>query len=164
MPDCTEDNQTTKSPSGAGNDLPAGTLGPLESQIMTVVWARGNVTVRDVHQALLKHRDIAYTSVMTVMGNLTAKGILGRRLEGKAYTYWATISREELTRSRIHQVFGSLLDKFTKPVVSYLVGYLGSLDENALTELEAEVSRLRRQRSAQGQEPETDPEDHETTV
>lgn len=131
---------------------------------MAVVWARGNVTVRDVHQALLNHRDIAYTSVMTVMGNLTAKGILGRRMEGKAYTYWAACSREELTSSRIHEVFGSLLDKFTKPVVSYLVGYLGSLDENALAELEAEVSRLRRQRSTQDEEPETNPEDQEPTV
>jgi BlaI family transcriptional regulator, penicillinase repressor len=43
------------------------TLTDLELEIMKVVWDHHTVTVRDVHEALVKRRKVAYTTVLTVM-------------------------------------------------------------------------------------------------
>lgn len=133
--------------------LPEGILGSLETEIMKVVWDTGTVTTGYVHQQLLRYRDIAYTSVMTVMGNLTHKGLLRRYLEGKSYTYSAAVTRDEFIRSHVTKIMGSLLDRFTEPAVNYLVGRLDNLEEKDLAKLEEEVSRLRRQRKASSETP-----------
>ncbi|MCH9732562.1 MAG: BlaI/MecI/CopY family transcriptional regulator, partial [Actinomycetia bacterium] len=52
-------------------------------------------TVRDVFDQLVTERNIAYTTVMSTMDNLHTKGWLTRERDGKAYQYWATLSREE---------------------------------------------------------------------
>lgn len=64
-------------------------LGELEQQIMTVLWrSRTPLLVRDVQEALAaQERDLAYTTVMTVMDRLTKKGALDRELEGRAWKY-----------------------------------------------------------------------------
>ena len=64
-------------------------LGDLEAAIMQVVWARGEVTVRAVRDALAPTRALAYTTVMTVMSRLAQKGILVTRKQGKTYYYRA---------------------------------------------------------------------------
>jgi predicted transcriptional regulator len=73
-------------------------FGELEAVIMDRVWNREagtSTTVRDVFDELAAERDIAYTTVMSTMDNLHGKGWLAREREGKAYRYWATLSREE---------------------------------------------------------------------
>ena len=67
-------------------------LGPLESEIMRLVWkAAGPVSVRDVVDELnAGRRDrLAYTTVMTVMSRLAEKGALTRVREGRGYRYEA---------------------------------------------------------------------------
>jgi BlaI family transcriptional regulator, penicillinase repressor len=51
------------------------TLTPHELEIMKLVWRRKSATVRDIYEALLEHRHIAYTTTMTVMNILTKKAI-----------------------------------------------------------------------------------------
>ena len=73
-------------------------FGELEAVIMDRVWNREagtSTTVRDVFDELAAERVIAYTTVMSTMDNLHGKGWLAREREGKAYRYWATLSREE---------------------------------------------------------------------
>ena len=62
---------------------------------MDRVWKRGTATVRDVVDDLARTRDIAYTTVMTVMGRLRDKGLLSRERRGKTYVYRALYSRDE---------------------------------------------------------------------
>jgi len=57
-------------------------------------WDRGS-TVREVVDQLREQRQIAYTTVMTVMDNLHRKGWLVRTREGRAYRYVPVSSREE---------------------------------------------------------------------
>ncbi len=52
-----------------------GLLGELELAIMQVVWARGEVAVRDVWDVLHPTRALAYTTVMTVMSIVTASAV-----------------------------------------------------------------------------------------
>src|SRR5260370_9347549 len=70
-----------------------GGFGPLEAEVMDVVWAAGApVSVRDVMGRLNEGRaePLAYTTVMTVMGRLAEKGALARRQAGRGYVYEAT--------------------------------------------------------------------------
>jgi predicted transcriptional regulator len=67
-------------------------LGPLESEIMRLVWgSTGPVSVRDVVDKLNDRRrdELAYTTVMTVMTRLAEKGALTRVREGRGYRYEA---------------------------------------------------------------------------
>ena len=71
-------------------------LGQLEVVVMGRLWSYDRpVSVREVLEDIQKERPIAYTTVMTVMDNLYRKGLLARRMEGRAYQYRPTQSREE---------------------------------------------------------------------
>lgn len=75
-------------------------FGQLEATIMNRMWSRdpsAAVTVRDVLVELSAERDIAYTTVMSTMDNLHTKGWLERERDGRAYRYWAVLTREEHT-------------------------------------------------------------------
>ncbi|MDG4767953.1 BlaI/MecI/CopY family transcriptional regulator [Solwaraspora sp. WMMD406] len=72
-------------------------LGDLERAVMDVLWDRdptaGPVTVRDVAEAL-RERDLAYTTVMTVLDRLAGKGMVSRERSGRAWHYQPVASRE----------------------------------------------------------------------
>jgi predicted transcriptional regulator len=70
-------------------------LGPLEAEIMRVMWATdGAQSVRAVLDALNRGRDpeLAYTTVMTVMSRLAEKEILRRELDGRGYVYETAVA------------------------------------------------------------------------
>jgi predicted transcriptional regulator len=70
-------------------------LGPLEAEVMEVVWAsNGPVSVRAALERLNNGRlqPLAYTTVMTVMARLVEKEVLSRRREGRGYVYEASVS------------------------------------------------------------------------
>ena len=65
-------------------------LGPLEAEVMNVLWAAGGpLSVRAVLDELNAGRDpaLAYTTVMTVLARLAEKGILLRERNGRGYSY-----------------------------------------------------------------------------
>jgi predicted transcriptional regulator len=87
-------------------------LGDLEAQVMRRIWERGQpVTVRDVVDDLQRDRSIAYTTVMTVMGNLCKKGWLRRQADGRAYRYEATVSGAEYSAGLMRQALSASADR-----------------------------------------------------
>jgi predicted transcriptional regulator len=70
-------------------------LTEVELELMNVVWAIGECTVKDVQKSLSEERDLAYTSVATIMKILEQKGILSSRKDDRAHTYLPLISRKE---------------------------------------------------------------------
>lgn len=70
-------------------------LGPLEAEVMGVLWAAGGpVSVREVVDRLNAGRTspLAYTTVMTVLSRLAGKGILSRRQEGRGFVYTPVVA------------------------------------------------------------------------
>lgn len=66
-------------------------LGDLEQHVMAVLWrARSPLSVREVHESLHYSREVAYTTVMTVLDRLSKKGVVERQLDGRAWLYRAT--------------------------------------------------------------------------
>ncbi len=75
-------------------------IGDLERAVMEVLWAADadtHLTVREVHAQLADDRDIAYTTVMTVMDRLARKELVDQERDGRAYRYRPRASRGEMT-------------------------------------------------------------------
>jgi predicted transcriptional regulator len=71
-------------------------FGELEATIMSSLWDSGRpATVREVYTGLSSQREIAYTTVLTVMDNLYRKGWLSRAREGRAHRYAPVVTRAE---------------------------------------------------------------------
>src|SRR5919109_439961 len=86
-------------------------LTPLELDIMKAVWSRSPITVRSVQEAIRPTRNLAYTTVMTIMDRLYHKGILNRTLHSRTHYYEPAIEyaavRDEALESLIRGFFGS---------------------------------------------------------
>ena len=79
-------------------------LGSLERAVMDVLWEAGAaMSVHDLVDALTD-RDLAYTTVLTVVTNLHKKQFLGREKISRAYRYFPLQSREEATSQTLRQV------------------------------------------------------------
>lgn len=118
-------------------------LGDLEADIMECVWAKGHCTVRDVYEHLLKAKELAYTTVMTVMGRLFEKEMLVRVQEGNTYLYHAAMSREEYTARVVGEVLDALLNTHSEQTISHLVNRLGEVDADRLSKLEQVIKQKR---------------------
>ncbi len=101
------------------------TLTNAEHRIMEVVWAKGSATVAEVVEAL-EGKD-AYTTILTLMRILKAKGFLSSRKEGRAHVFTPRVDRQTAARKAVHQ----LLSKFFSGSPSELV--LTFLREEELT-------------------------------
>lgn len=127
--------------------LPAqtGTFGPLEQRVLEAVWDRhAPVTVRDLHASF---PDIAYTTVMTTLDRLHAKGLLDRSKEGRAYAYTPKLTREALASLRMKDALDVLFDggiDRRQPALSMLVDTVSAVDRDALDELERLIREKRR--------------------
>ena len=121
----------------------ADVLGPLESEIMDVVWDAGEVTVRDVHRTLNGLRPIAYTTVMTTLGRLTDKGLLKRAENQPAHRYSALVSREQYANSTVKSVVDWLVHHFPEPAVAYFVDKVEKEDEETLARLREVIDQRR---------------------
>ena len=82
-------------------------LTPLELEIMNVLWETGHAGVQSV-QANLKGRELAYTTVQTMLNVLHRKGKVKRQLKDRAYVYRPVYSRQKA----VTQAVGEMLDRF----------------------------------------------------
>lgn len=85
----------------------------LELQVLTVLWDRGPSTVAEAHAALGEVRPLAYTTVLTVLRNLEAKGLARHRAAGKAHVFEPACERgavlRRAAREVVDQIFGGSL-------------------------------------------------------
>jgi predicted transcriptional regulator len=103
----------------------ATTLTNAEHRIMEVIWARGSATVAQVVEAL-KGKD-AYSTILTLMRILKAKGYLSTHKDGRAFVFTPKVDRDTIARKAVHQ----LLSKFFAGSPSELV--LAFLREEEIT-------------------------------
>ena len=80
-------------------------LTPLELEIMKVLWEHGPANVQGVQQNLA--RELAYTTVQTMLNILCRKGHVKRTLKQKAYVYRPSISRNDVVK----QTVGDMVDR-----------------------------------------------------
>lgn len=113
--------------------------GELENQVLDVVWAApGPVTPREVHEALSKERDLAYTTAMTILVRLCEKRVLEREPAGRAFAYRPRISREQRAAARMSDALTTAGD----PALA-LTHFVKALAPDQLDELRSAVRRAR---------------------
>ena len=97
------------------------TLTPQELEIMKLVWQRGNATVRDVYEALLERRKIAYTTVMTMMKILETKGYLKKRRQDRAFIYRPAQPKSQIIGGMIREFIDRVFNGSAEPLLVHLV-------------------------------------------
>jgi predicted transcriptional regulator len=105
-------------------------IGSLEADILAVVWQHDTTTVRQVYETLRERRQIAYTTVMTVMNNLVKKHLLAQDKTNIAYVYTAAIPGREVART----VLFSVVDRFLGGQYNVAVSQMLKLDEELTPE------------------------------
>ena len=96
-------------------------LTPQELAIMKVVWRLGHPTVRDVYEALLESRHIAYTTVMTMMNILETKGYLKKDKQDRAYRYRPARPERTVISSMVREFVNRVFDGAPRPLLLHLV-------------------------------------------
>jgi predicted transcriptional regulator len=119
-------------------------LGSLESQLMERIWARGEITVRDLHAELAPR--LAYTTIMTTLDRLFKKGLLNRRKVGKAFYYAAKLNEQQYKERLTQHFFGMVLQdgKDSGVVLSGFVDAVSETDWEMLEKLDQLVKAKKR--------------------
>lgn len=121
-------------------------MGPLEAEILNIVWELGSVTVKDVHERILTDpdRELAYTSVTTVLRRLTEKGWLVCDKQ-RTFSWQARVTRSEAQILKAHEQLHRFLAVGNPDVVA---AFADSLDSASLEQLEAIAQRIQAARRA----------------
>jgi predicted transcriptional regulator len=93
----------------------------LEMQLMQVLWEHGACTVLEVQSQLRPAKELAYTTVQTVLNTLHRKKKVRRKLEGRAYRYQAVSSRENVLRQAIAELADRMFRGSAEELVMSLV-------------------------------------------
>ena len=88
---------------------------------MKIVWGREQATVRDVYEAMLERKKVAYTTVMTMMRILEEKGYLKKSASEKAHVYTAAEPKERVVGGMVSEFLNRVFDGAAKPLLLHLV-------------------------------------------
>ncbi len=117
-------------------------LGSAELEVLRVLWDDGPGSVRKVMEALhARARNVAYTTVQTMLSRLTQKGFVRADKSETAFVYRATISRDEITRSRLRKLVDQLYDGAAGQLVLQLLK-TERLQPGEIEELQKLIERL----------------------
>jgi len=110
-------------------------LGGLEAAIMEHLWDAGSGSVGEVVEAMRARRDIAYTTVMTVMGRLVDKGLLRREPDRRPYRYRPALSRDEFLSDVSRKVIDDLVEDFGDVAMAQFLEVLEQISPERLQTL-----------------------------
>ena len=115
------------------------TLTEQELEIMKIVWQHDSSTVRDVYEALLEKRKIAYTTVMTMMKVLEHKKYLKKSQAERAYVYRPAQPQRQVVGAMVRDFVNRVFNGSAEPLLVHLV------EEHDLSREDLEeIARLRK--------------------
>jgi len=88
---------------------------------MKVIWERDRATVRDVYEALLERRKIAYTTVMTMMNILEQKKYLRKSAEDRAYIYRPAKPKKQVIKGMVREFVDRVFNGSAEPLLVHLI-------------------------------------------
>lgn len=116
-------------------------LGPLEAEILNIVWELSSATVKDVHDHILADpdRELAYTSVTTVLRRLTEKGWLACDKQGRAFYWRPLVTKQQAQVIQAHEQLHRFLAVGNPDIVA---AFADSLDCASIEQLKAIAQRI----------------------
>lgn len=120
-------------------------LASLQLAIMRVLWERGEASVADVRETLeAEGRELAYTTVATMLAKMEKKGQVAHRAEGKAFIYRPALGQEQVSRSMVNDLAERLFGGDVTAMVSHLLDGC-ELSREELTRLKDLIRRKERE-------------------
>lgn len=97
------------------------TLSDLQLDVMRALWARGEASTADLAAALEARRGLAHTTIATVLTRLEKRGVVRSRRDGRQLVYTACVAEDEVRRSMVSSLLGTLFSGDAKALVAHLV-------------------------------------------
>ena len=116
---------------------PSTTLTEAELRLMKLLWEQSEATVADLVAALPAGSELAYTSVLTTIKILEAKGYVKHRKIGRAFTYRPVVARQDAAASAVRQIVQRFFNNSREQLLVSLLG------DETLTEKELERLKQR---------------------
>jgi predicted transcriptional regulator len=122
-------------------------VGPLEAEILSILWELGSVTAKDIHDRILTNpnRELAYTSVTTVLRRLMEKGWLACDKKGRAFYWRALVTKQQAEVIKAHEQLQRFLAVGNPDVIA---AFADSLDDAASEQIQAIAKRIQAARRA----------------
>jgi predicted transcriptional regulator len=102
----------------APRDIPP----PLELECLKVLWQLGEGSVKDVRSSLAESRDLAYTTVMSLMDRLVKKGSASRRKSGRMFLYAPLLPRDHARRLAVQELVDTFFGGSREDLRMFLEG------------------------------------------
>jgi predicted transcriptional regulator len=115
---------------------PRRTLTAAELEMMNVIWRLGSCTVAQVQEALRPERELAYTSISTIIRILEQKGFVTSEKAGRGHLYSAAISKHDYQAVSLEHLVNKVFDDTPSLLVQRLLDS-GSLTEKELAQIRA---------------------------
>ncbi len=93
-----------------------------ELEILAVLWANENATVRTVHEQLLKTKDAGYTTTLKLMQIMHEKGLVTRNTESKTHIYTPAIDKEKTQMQIVNKMIAGLFAGSSANMVMQALG------------------------------------------
>ena len=120
-------------------------LGPLEQDIMELLWDRGDSSGREVHASIASSRQVALTTVLTVLERLAKKGLVKKVKGESVFLFRPGYSREEFAWAVSQDVFKGIMDISSSGICASFVDALAQADPEELERLSALVDSKKRE-------------------
>ena len=117
-----------------GKEVEGKLLTETELELMTILWRLGEGSVADVIEQLPKERDLAYTSVSTILRILEQKKVLKARKEGRGHIYTPELKKADYEAKTVKHVVDRVFDGTPVALVRQLLDTV-KLNEGDLNEL-----------------------------
>jgi BlaI family penicillinase repressor len=122
---------------------PSYRLGDLQLRILQSLWARPDASVAEVHAELKPERDLAHTTIATMLRKMEARGLVTHREEGRSFLYRAKVAAEEVSRSVGQHLVERLFEGSLTDAVSHLLT-TREVSRQELDELEKLIQQAKR--------------------
>ena len=113
-----------------------------ELNILRILWASGESTVRDVHEALNKEEASGYTTALKMLQVMHQKGLVRRDDSQRAHVYSSAVSKAETQSTFLSDMVNRLFDGSTSQMVLQALGNSPKADEQQLEKIQALLSEI----------------------
>ncbi len=112
-----------------------------ELEILQVLWQKGPVSVKDVHEAMGGEARNGYTTILKLLQIMHEKGLVSRQKDGKLHLYKAISSREDTGRHLLDRMIATVFEGSAAQLVMSALGNKKSSPEE-LAEIKRYLEKL----------------------
>lgn len=94
----------------------------LQLAILQILWEQGEATVGEVHDALARHRDLAHSTVATLLARLKKRGVVSREGDRRRYIYRPLVSLDDVRESMVAELTDLLFSGDPVGLMAHVAG------------------------------------------